>query len=601
MEYNAQQQDAIEAAGNIMILAIAGSGKTAVLCARAARILQQSNTTRIILVTFTKQSGNELTQRIENLVPNCKDRLIVGTFHSISLRYITVMKKLSTNLISPSEQDQLLRRVHQMKCGGSNYEKFTRYVSGHATGLTSLERETFSDSFQFYLQELEKHKRIDFDSLLKTAVQQFKEASTPPFGASHLMVDEFQDIDETQLQWIAEVAQKKVSLTVVGDDDQSIYGFRRSLGYEGFRKLQKIRKMELHQLQVNYRSHSEIVDASNNLINFNRSRIEKIMFSDKGPGGTVRIRGYNNIEREIEALVNSLSINTNRSNTAVIARTNLLLKRIEEEMIIQQVPYIRHGKKQFWEEFIPSVYIAYLELIASNQTFHLSLLLSYIDLSERTQNSIINHFNETRGLIGIDTYALNSSETIDIKDFVLHSNNAIRCKQRGDNEGAISEVASYMIKKHITEPRKINIIDICKLSLCNMRGNIKQRIQYIKSLNSSVEAKHDTVELITLHRCKGLQWHTVYLPFWVEGTIPHMQKGTASFTNLEEERRLAYVGLTRAESDLRLSYHATSIDPEECASGYEDLKAVLKEPNRITPSSFASEIFTPPWSVDHSG
>ena len=223
MNFNEQQQSAINASGNVMILAIAGSGKTAVLCARAARVLNASPAARIVLVTFTKQSGDELLQRISALVPDCHDRLIIGTFHSISLQYLTVMGNKSAKLISPSEQEQLLRRSHQLKASHLKYDKFTAYIAGHAVGLSSAERADFSMALQHYLSELEKHQRIDFDSLLKMTVDQIARSSTAPFGASHLMVDEFQDIDQVQLDWITEVTRKHVAISGVGDDDQTIY------------------------------------------------------------------------------------------------------------------------------------------------------------------------------------------------------------------------------------------------------------------------------------------------------------------------------------------------------------------------------------------
>jgi len=267
MELNTNQRDAIHTKGHSIVVACPGSGKTRVLVERAAILAKENPTDHIVVVTFTRQAAGELRRRLEEKVASLA-YLRVATFHSLALQQLLAIS--NTTICGPSQQLALMRRAASRWLPESKFVEFRQAVDAHTSGaLSALNNSDFQKTYDEYLELLAEHAATDFGQGVLMAAEGMETGALAPLLCDHLLVDEVQDIDKTQIRWIRAHTTRGATLTVVGDDDQSVYAFRNAQGHAGMQHLQQAHQASLVTLSVNYRSHSEILGMAKKLIDKN--------------------------------------------------------------------------------------------------------------------------------------------------------------------------------------------------------------------------------------------------------------------------------------------------------------------------------------------
>jgi len=341
LKYNADQQQCIECDDNLLIVAPPGSGKTGTLIAKAVRILGRSDTS-VGMVTFTDAAAKEMRHRITEAVgKDVARRVYVETFHKHAILQLRAAGKLG-RLVTPQEQFNIvLQAISDTEDPMSVHEVLAKIEHAKASLDFSGKEEPVVESYQ---RILGRYRANDLMDVLRMAVLGMRSGSVKPLAVTHLLGDEFQDADQVQLEWIMAHGGNGTVLTCVGDDDQAIYSWRGSMGYPGMIQFKERAGAQHINLQVNYRSRLEIIQASQAVIVNNSERIEKTVLCARGEGGSVEVRPTGSIAEEadevVAAIVDDLSrepglvdesgelrqpVRVPRGRWAVIARTNIAL------------------------------------------------------------------------------------------------------------------------------------------------------------------------------------------------------------------------------------------------------------------------------------
>lgn len=593
-DLNTQQLKAVNTTeGPLLVLAGAGTGKTKVLVSRIANIITKGTfPSQILAVTFTNKAAREMANRIETLVGHQSQGLWLGTFHSIAAKILRRHAELIglKNTFTIIDTDDQIRLIKQIIADNNIDEKrwqpkilasiINRWKDKGLTPekLTSHEAQDFAngraqDLYQQYQNRLKALNACDFGDLLLHNMTLFLN-NKDVLDSYHrqfkyILVDEYQDTNIIQYLWLRLLAQGHNNICCVGDDDQSIYGWRGA-------EVGNILKFEkdydnavVIRLEQNYRSTSHILDAASHLISQNASRLGKTLWTQEEGGETIKLLGLwdeqeeaRYIAEEIESLQHSKEHNL--KEIAVLVRAGFQTRAFEEAFINNSIPYKVIGGLRFYERMEIRDVIAYLRL-ASEYNDDLAL--------ERIINT------PKRG-IGASTFK-NIREASQVQNTSLSQ--AIRNMLA---EGAFKPKMKEALKKFTNQLDKwhslignMTVAELTKLIL-DESGYIQMwktektveaqgRIENIKELIHALEEfdtlheflehvslvtdqdqlnNDEMVNIMTLHAAKGLEFNTVFLPGWEEGLFPHQksidEKGKAG---LEEERRLAYVGITRAK------------------------------------------------------
>ena len=521
MRLNSDQAASVAHDGHLLVVACPGSGKTRVLVERAARLRRDFPTDPILIATFTRQAANEVRERLTATLPSLAD-MRVATFHSFALQQI--LSAGTVRLCSPADQIALMRRAWLEVCTSCSLTSFCQAVealtSGASAGLTEVEH---AAAYDRYLELLLQHSAIDFSQAILRSVSGMASGSLAPLPCRHILVDEVQDIDSTQLQWLHAHIEAGATLTSVGDDDQAIYGWRHSLGFEGMSLICRRYRAEIITLSTNYRSHREILSWADRLIAHNEHRIPKSLTSSRGPGGAVYLHDQCWTDLEEAQLVARYAEEA-RDGFAVIARTNLKLDAVASELTHRQIPFTRHGQGSFWESEDPSLFLALLSPSGLSDPLTMSALTMRVGKvpGGREPGQIRKLRRELAALIRDPdpTDAINM-----VADF-LHIHNA------GLNPNRIEGAD--------------RAVDACRLSLLKMSGPLRERIAKAKR---PPRTRAERVVLLTMHASKGLEFPTVWIIGCEASTLPHPK-----CPDIEEERRLMYVAMTRAERALHISF-----------------------------------------------
>lgn len=522
MELNQRQTAAVTHQGNAVLVACPGSGKTRVLIERIVRIATAAPDDRFIVVTFTRQAAAELRQRLEGRVANLQ-QVKVATFHALSLHQLILSD--TKRICGPSQQVALLRQASRAFIPHEEFRVFQEAVDQHTSGHSdALDDPEHQAAYDAYLDLLDKNKVVDFSQGILSVVQGMDDGSIRPLPTEHLLVDEVQDIDPVQLRWILHHAAQTTSLTAVGDDDQSIYSFRNSLGHKGMLTLQKKLNAQLLFLNTNYRSHSEVLGLSSKLISHNTHRIPKDLYSDVGPGGTVNLHThFVSVIDETMGVVDRIQESPD-TQWAIIARTNAKLDPIQNELRVRRIPHSRPGKEGFWESEDPAFFLDLLDGTLISDPFFKASISTRLDIpTDALEDSS-----------GFATYqdALRSSPSNMPPESRIH---AISDWLKSNLQG----IPKYRIDSIIT------VTELCDKSLCSMTGSLSQRLSQARRPNTQSDT---SVLLLTMHAAKGREFPNVWIIGLEDTVIPNRK------SDVEEERRLLYVAMTRAERALHLSY-----------------------------------------------
>jgi len=595
-----QVQAVVHGDGPILVLAGAGSGKTRVLTHRVAQLVleQGVSSSRILAVTFTNKAAQEMRERLHSLLGTDGEKLWITTFHSAGLKMLRFEASrlgYSNQFVIYDDQDTkgvLKQVIKELNINEDRYplDTFSRAIDRFknnyifpaqaAKDAKSVEADLQAQVYDRYQKFLLDANAMDFGDLLVNAVRVLREFPDVleyyRRTLHYILVDEFQDTNTVQYMFIRLLAEPRRNLFVVGDDDQSIYGFRGATISNILEFEKDFPNTKVVKLEQNYRSTGTILEAAHSVIEKNKSRKAKKLWTSGDPGDKIRtFIGYDeNMEAEFIAseIKKLVSDGHAYSDIAVLYRTNAQTRALEESLVRAKVPYKIYGGLKFFDRKEVKDILAYLRLLVNpsdNQAFQRVVNTPPRGIGAQAIQAIAEESRRT------STPFLHSSVTIaesnkSVKKFVeliVELKTAAAQMPLGQLIGFIVERTEYgprlaAMKDPAAQSRIENLQELESLGRTMEReghdkeADIKDFLDRI-SLTSSADIpasesgaersteKPNTVSLMTLHLAKGLEFPVVFLSGLEEGLLPHY-RSIDDPVGLEEERRLCYVGITRA-------------------------------------------------------
>jgi len=554
-ELNQAQREVVELRRHCVAVACPGAGKTKTIATKAAMLLGEPNAT-VGAVTFSKDAALELRERILALAgPGAKKRLLAGTFHSLAYKQLGGGGERAPDIATDGDRTGLLIQVLADAGLDWKVEDAIAAIEAIKTNFGQAQAGTPEALlYQCYQDALERNGKIDFQDMLRLAVDGMQRGTIAPYPLTYLLVDEFQDTDPLQYQWIALHAQSGSIVTVVGDDGQSIYGFRAALGFRGMESF--IRQFDAVPVVLgsNYRCKTEILGAADKVIRNNPDRIPKELVAQKGPGGAVDFKRYPDEYAEAVAAIEALApmLRQGRS-AAVLARTNRILDPVEAVCRSHGVKYFRASGKSILARPEGALMSNLLELIQRVKANGLDAVLSYAGIGAQ----------DLRVLHAKIGPALEQRAKKDLVGFGISEDSAERYRallKRLEEWRSLSDsqfytlvldgVNEWMGQYAKTDSAKRAITTTYDV-LSRLNGTFSERLEFLRRQNN--EPGPDALVLTTMHSSKGLEWDSVWIVRAEETVVPD-EKSTES-----EERRLFYVAMTRARD--RLSISTTKKNP----------------------------------------
>ena len=605
---NREQKEAVmETEGPLLLLAGAGSGKTRCITHRIAYLIDECGVKpwNILAITFTNKAAGEMRERVDKLVGFGADQVWVSTFHSLCVRILrrhidrlgfengftiydaddqkTVMKGICKRLnidTKTYKERALLGAISSAK------DELISVREYELDAANDFGKAVYAKAYREYQETLQKNNALDFDDLIVKTVELFK--NCPEILDSYqerfqyIMVDEYQDTNTAQFELVKLLAQKYRNLCVVGDDDQSIYKFRGAnirniLDFEKYFPEAKVIKLE-----QNYRSTQSILDAANAVISNNEGRKDKALWTDRGAGNKIHFRSFDNAYEEAEFIAEDICKKVKKEGTAykdcaVLYRTNAQARLLEERMIMEGVPYNVVGGTNFYARAEIKDILAYLKTVDNG----------------RDEVAVRRILNVPKRGIGaatvekLEDYAqmrdIGLYDAMELADEIMSlGKTAAKIRPfvqliRGFRKEALTLSVAELIQ-HIVE--KIGYAEYLQDNydedgddrLENVEELITKAVNYQETHEEpnltdflaevalvaeidNVTEDDNRVLLMTLHSAKGLEFPNVYLAGMEDGLFPsYMTIISDDHSDIEEERRLAYVGITRAMNDLTITY-----------------------------------------------
>ncbi len=601
-----QTEAAKQIDGPVLILAGAGSGKTRVLTNRTAYMIEEAGISpwNILAITFTNKAADEMRQRIDDLVGFGAESIWVSTFHSMCVRILRRHIDLlgyDTNFSiydtddSKSVMKDVLKRL-QIDPKQYPEKRFLNRISNCKNELSSPEDEAeealgdyadelFAKSYREYQDSLKKNNALDFDDLLMKTVELFK--AFPEVLANYqnrfkyIMVDEYQDTNTAQFELIRLLAEANRNICVVGDDDQSIYKFRGA----NIRNILDFEKVypdaKVVKLEQNYRSTQTILDAANAVISNNTGRKVKSLWTDRGEGRKIRFLSADTAYEEAEDIVDSICRARREGkcdyrDNAVLYRTNAQSRILEEKCIMAGIPYSVVGGVNFYSRREIKDILAYLKTI-DNARDDLAVrriinvpkrgigATTISKLAEYAQENGLGFYDccvRAEDILGHGRAAEKIGEFVSLISVLRSKLEFISLEQLVDD---ILERTDYEEMLNQSDPddateRMENIGELINKVVAFEQTNDEPTLsQFLEEVAlvadiDNVDADTDAVMLMTLHSAKGLEFPNVYLSGMEDGLFPgYMSICSDDPGEIEEERRLCYVGITRAMDNLTIS------------------------------------------------
>lgn len=594
---NDKQKEAIYTENKpLLILAGAGTGKTSVVTSKIAyRIMNGLNTANVLCLTFTNKAANEMKARIKSNIGDVADNMWIGTFHSICIRILRyhfdkVGLQQGFTIIDTDDQTRIVKDLldeHNIdkKCFPAKSVVFQisdikeRAIIGeYDTSKYATECDgKFRIIFNKYNDAIKKLNMVDFNDIINftnilltkhtEVLQIFQNKFTD------IYVDEFQDTNASQYYFLKKISQSTKNINFVGDDDQSIYGWRGA-------DIKNILSFEndfpggiIVKLEQNYRSTINILNAANDVIKNNNSRLGKTLYSNGSTGDKVNVICHRNGLEEANYISKTIQEEKKYKDNAILVRSGFQTRIIEESLIKSKIPYKIVGALKFYEREEIKDAIAYLRLInASYDDLALrriinkpprsignvsvnKIILHSIDtnknlfdvccddefvktLSAKTKNSVIEFvniiidFKKDLGVISVSNLMENVLQKIGYQEY-------IKTSKKNEAKSKIENLAEFV--------NLLNDYDDINTFL--------EHVSLVYEADEKTDSDHNYVSVITIHSAKGLEFNNVFLCGWEEGNFPSSRSiDTSGIEGLEEERRLAYVGITRAKSKCYINY-----------------------------------------------
>ncbi|MBA1148641.1 DNA helicase II [Ectothiorhodospiraceae bacterium WFHF3C12] len=605
---NDAQREAVTAPlGQALVLAGAGSGKTRVLTHRAAWLVRVEGATPygIMAVTFTNKAAGEMRGRIEALLGMSAGGMWVGTFHGLAHRLLRlhwqdVGLPRSFQILDSDDQKRLVKRVlRSLELDEARYP--VRQVQGfiNARKDEGERPDDLAEAGQAYLGEMariyqayqeacERAGQVDFAELLLRAYELLRD-NPAVLGHyrnrfRHVLVDEFQDTNAIQYEWLRLLAGDDADVFVVGDDDQSIYGWRGARVENLQRFRQDYPAAVIYRLEQNYRSSGNILEAANALIHHNSGRLGKRLWTEDREGEPLGLYAAFNEQDEarfvVERIQQHLQEGYRRSDLAVLYRSNAQSRTFEETLVTRGIPYRVYGGQRFFERAEIKDALAYLRLLASRADDP-----SFERVANTPTRGVGNKsLDVVRGIARQRRISLWDAARAAVAEKALASRSAKAVERFLDlvdeleahTEGyALAERLDYVLKQtglrdHFENERserardRVENLDELVTAARNFEAEYDNADEMdpvnaflahaaLEAGEGQGDAWEDCVQLMTLHSAKGLEFPVVFLAGLEEGLFPH-RMSTEEPGRLEEERRLCYVGITRAQERVMLTY-----------------------------------------------
>lgn len=545
---NPQQLEVARSRRHCLAVACPGAGKTKTIASKAAALLGEPGAL-VGAVTFSKDAALELRDRILALAgPGAKARLVAGTFHSLGFRQIQRPGK-RRDIASDGDRTGLLMRVLAETGLNWKVEEVVPLIEQLKTGIThAIEGSPEAVLYAAYEDALARNGKIDFQDMLRLSIAGMESGDIEPYAFTHLLVDEFQDTDPLQYRWVELHADAGACVTVVGDDDQSIYGFRAAMGFRGMEGFATKFEAQRVVLGSNYRCRSEILSAADRLIRHNSDRIEKMLHAEKGAGGTAVARRFNDEYEDATAAVEAFqSCLAGRQSCAILARTNRVLDPIESVCRSHGVKYYRASGRSVLDQPEGALMCNLLQIVQRVKLTGLDAVLGYAGMSTRDLTALHNAMGATlvpkqkKDLVAL---GLTDETATAYRGFMKRLAEWQSLAERQFYSLALEGVREWMmlyVRKEAAERAIVATYDV----IARLSGTFSERIEFLKRANN--EPAPDALVLTTMHSSKGLEWDHVWITRSEENVVPD-QKSPES-----EERRLFYVAMTRARETLTIA------------------------------------------------
>jgi DNA helicase-2/ATP-dependent DNA helicase PcrA len=601
---NPEQRQAVEATeGPVLVLAGAGTGKTRVLTTRLAHILAtgRARPWELLTVTFTNKAAREMRERITAMIgPQAEGLRWLGTFHSIAAQILRrhaelVGLKSNYTILDDDDQERLIKQV--LEAENIDAKRWTpKALAGlidhwknrgwTPDKLPPSEGGQFANGrgeqlYRMYQDRLRVLNACDFGDLLLHNLTIF--TKNPDVLAEYhgrfryILVDEYQDTNVAQYLWLRLLAQKAQNICCVGDDDQSIYGWRGAEVDNILRFERDFPGATVIRLERNYRSTSHILAAASGLIAANKGRLGKTLWTQAEGGEKVVVRGVWDGEAESRLIADEIEGAKRKGrkyrDIAILVRAAFQMRAFEERFVLLQIPYVVIGGPRFFERAEIRDAVAYLRLIFSedddlaferivNQPKRGIGDTSVQKLLQIARLNGVSASVAARQLVLTDELAARTRTALTtfLRDLDRWRGEAARVRHERLMETVLEESGYTDMLRLDRSPQAQTRLENLK-ELVNAMGQFDtleaflEHVSLVLDLDKS--SGDDRVQIMTLHQAKGLEFPLVFLPGWEEGVFPSQrsmdEKGEKG---LEEERRLAYVGLTRAREEARVSFAA---------------------------------------------
>lgn len=545
-DLNPKQLEAVTAPmGPLLITAGAGSGKTKTLTNRLAYLLDSGVAPESILaITFTNKAAAEMKERVARLLSNSAFSTrppFIGTFHSFGAKILRTHplelgRTHSFTIFDDGDSEKVLRDIYKKL----SIDKIQNPLSQTKNKISKLKNELtdpddsddlIREIYNYYENSLREQNAFDFDDLITKVIVLFNQ--NPEIlkkyhsELTHFLVDEYQDVNTSQYQLVKILASKYKNLNVVGDDHQSIYAFRGS-DFRNFLNFERdYPEAKIITLDQNYRSTKTIVTAASTVISNNKFQRPKTLWTDNQDGELIKVLKFSSPEAEAGNIVSSLALE-DFSKSAILYRTNAQSRPIEQALVLNRIPYVIFGGLKFYDRKEIKDLVAALRY-ALNPKDEVGKERFQKEFGKTKTKHIVNDLPEIAKKLS----------PVELIGFIM--------KETDYLTGLKKEFKNF-------EERSENISEL--ISFAGNFSSLSEMIERISLLQSTDDPKRSTdrcVKLMTVHMAKGLEFDSVHLVGVNEGIMPH-ERSIFRPEDIEEERRLMYVAMTRAKKKLEISF-----------------------------------------------
>ena len=602
---NPQQRDAvINYHGKVALEAIPGSGKTTALVSRIQYMIKDGvKPSKILAFTFTKKAAMELQQRVRAAIGVDADKISISTYHSFCGKLLRlfpeytgrtahysiydendkqdVLTKIKNKYDSGLKYSSVRDRISYYKMSGLSVEEaYKKY--GHIEGLEQVYLKIYND----YSETLRKNNAFDFDDLPFYAYRisknnpEVQEYVTTRYD--YILADENQDSNKQNLDFILLLGSRSGNIFVVGDTDQSIYGFRGA-DVDNVIRTYRSNGFDIKFLSTNYRSSANIVRAANYVISHNHSRITKESQTINNPGPRIRLGAYHKAVNEAQDIMEEILRLHNEEgkdwkDIAILCRTQFQTRIFESNFLRAHIPFEIRGMLPFYSRTEVKDILAYLKLAFNS--YDSSAFMRVVNVPKRgigttSLNKILLSFNSIDDIIGskktMEDYSLSSKAQAGLTEFVgiiEHLKNMImesapvvdliRYIRSATNYNDYLENTVSVIGLATEKIENLNELERISRTFTSLEDFLTNAVLDNPQTDTPLDNK-DAVNIMTMHASKGLEFDTVFIPGVSNGLVPH-SKSLNNPSELEEERRLFYVAMTRAKQNLYITYSIITVD-----------------------------------------